>query len=166
MSQAVLREIEKHSKLAWPILKTQCQLLGLDPSALRPGDIPALAPALATATARFTTPEKGRRLLAELLETSTASATAPSGYAWASPLASPRLDPKTLSARALEILHQHTALAWTILDAQARRMGFDPSSLTEGQLAALVPAIEVAVARFSSQATARDAAAQLRDLVR
>ncbi|MEI8258448.1 MAG: hypothetical protein WCJ30_22460, partial [Deltaproteobacteria bacterium] len=52
-SQLLLQVLKHHCSLAWPIMKTQCALVGLDPAALRPGDIAAVVPAIVVALARF-----------------------------------------------------------------------------------------------------------------
>ncbi len=165
VSKRVLAVIEQHSRLAWPILKTQCRLEGLDPAHLCDEDLPKIAGAIATATARFTSPERGRRVEAEILGSGGGDA-APRSQPWSKKLfgADKRLGP--LSRRILDVLEAHTPLGWTILETQCGRANIDPAAIEPDQLARLVPIVERAVARFSSEAKAKAIAKELGELLR
>ncbi len=52
----------RHSAMPWPLLKTQCGRLKLDPMELTPADVRTLAPLLARSVTRFASPEKGELL--------------------------------------------------------------------------------------------------------
>lgn len=66
VARAVFDVLAQHSSFPWPILQTQCKRLGLDPATLASAAMTELAPLLATAVERFTSPEHGAQVLRAL----------------------------------------------------------------------------------------------------
>ena len=153
-SRRVLEILRRYSALAWPILKTQAGLLGLDPLALHEADIATLAPQLDKAVTRFTSAEKGFAVRTELLGKS-AAAPAPAP-APASAIPKPQTPTlQGLPGQVLATLAAQTPFAWPILEAHCTRAGLDPARLCRADLRVLIPALTKGLARWASPEKAR-----------
>jgi hypothetical protein len=162
-SKSVLRALKSVSSLAWPILKTQSEILGLEPERLLARHIPELLPRLVAAVEQFSTPESGRRLLL-LLERST-SLPPPAVAAHASaPDAADSFGAFAQEVR--DVLQRFSPLAWPLLEAQASRHQVNAPNLEPQDVARLVDDFEKSLARFVLRSEAREAAQSLRTLAR
>ncbi len=56
-SRRVFETLAQHTSFPWPILQAQCKRAGADPARLSRADMGRLAPLLAEAVGRFTSPE-------------------------------------------------------------------------------------------------------------
>lgn len=63
----VLDVLERHTMFPWPLLKTQAERAGLDPSALAADQLRLILDDIEKALARFTSPEKAAVARQELL---------------------------------------------------------------------------------------------------
>jgi hypothetical protein len=163
-SKATLEALQAVSSLAWSILKTQAQMLGLDPARLRPTDRNLLAPRLVEAVRRFGSEAKAQQLM-QVLERQGVSG-APHGSAPGG-LVSNR-PPGPISRLALQVLRelqQFSALAWPLLEAQCTRHGIPPGELSRSQLSDILPDIERGLARFTSPEKAKAARERLEELM-
>jgi hypothetical protein len=58
--------LAKYTAFPWPIMMAQCRRAGLNPVTLTPGELEAVVEFMAEAVARFTSPDKGAAVLAEM----------------------------------------------------------------------------------------------------
>jgi hypothetical protein len=56
-SRRVFETLARHTSFPWPIMQAQSKRVGADPAQLSPTDLAKLAPLLAEAVGRFTSPE-------------------------------------------------------------------------------------------------------------
>ncbi len=66
MAERVLAILSHHTAFPWPVLMAQCQRCNLDPAQIGAAEVKQLAPLLSAGVARFTSPQKGAQVLAEL----------------------------------------------------------------------------------------------------
>jgi hypothetical protein len=162
----VLDALSAQSALAWPILKTQCELLACDPASLKPEDLPNLVPRLREALARFTSPGKGLAFQRELERDDAYSAPASPTNAFSSQTGfSPPTELGELTKEVLRILGGHTPLAWPIVEVQCSKAHINPKTLNKRELESLIPAFTRSLARFSTPQKAQVADAELRRLL-
>lgn len=69
-----------------------------------------------------------------------------------------------LSREVFLALAEHTSFPWPIMQAQCRREGVDPTSLTHADLARVVDHLAAAVARFTSPERGQQVTDRLRAL--
>ena len=69
-AQQVLDTVGRYTAFPWPIYSVQCQRLGIDPGQLTSAELGRVAKNIATGVARFTSQEKGEKLLVELIRLS------------------------------------------------------------------------------------------------
>ncbi|AKF10961.1 hypothetical protein [Sandaracinus amylolyticus] len=62
ISREVFDALARFTSFPWPVMQAQCRREELDPTALTKSDVERLLPHLATAVARFTSPEKGEQV--------------------------------------------------------------------------------------------------------
>lgn len=168
-SRRLLAALKRYCSLAWPIMKTQCGLAGLDPSALAADELALVVPQIAAALVRFTSDAKARAFQDELM-TDLPSDPGPSlraerpapafklGHGEPTELA-------PLASRVHELLQAASPLAWTLFGAQCERAGIDSRRIRHDELKELLPQIHRALARFTSEAHADRVVAELRWLV-
>ena len=56
----------RYTVFPWSVLKTQCEMRGIDAARITPAQLSEIAPRLAASVARFTSPEQGRAVKQEL----------------------------------------------------------------------------------------------------
>jgi hypothetical protein len=140
-AQRALDALAKYSALAWPILKTQCELAGHDPASLGPAEMTELAPRLVVALGKFTSPAKAQSFERDLRST-------------APPPRRPSATESTreggLMREVLDVLEAYTPLAASLFETQCARVGVEPSQLSRDQLKLLIPALASRLGRFGS----------------
>lgn len=160
----VLQVIEHYTVLPKALLMAQCAQADLDPEHLLPEHLKILRPQLVQAIKRFASGERAKtfdRDLARLI-----------------PDATPRVQPEAsseifrpdralsdLARQVVEILEDHTALAWTILESHCERAGLVPDALDLADLEGLMPGLAKGVARFSSPEKGEDVTIRIQALI-
>ena len=165
-ARKVLSVLRRHTALAWPILKTQCEIMDRDAAELRAPDLPDLAPRLIEAVSRFTSAEQGATLRVQLAELIAASRP-PVEEARASTRST--LTPPNVEGvprQVLTVLAKYTVLAWPILEAHCGHAGVDPTRLTLADLRQLVPGLARALVRWTSAEKAQAATVELQGLLK
>jgi hypothetical protein len=67
VAERVFDVLARHTMFPWPVLKTQCERIGVDPFRLTPASLDGqLLDNLAASVARFTSPAKGAEVRDEL----------------------------------------------------------------------------------------------------
>lgn len=66
LSAKVFDVLARETAFPWAVMLAQCKRCGCDPTALTPSDLKTVLPLLSQGVARFTSPEKGERVRAEL----------------------------------------------------------------------------------------------------
>jgi hypothetical protein len=160
----VLQVIEHFTVLPKALLMTQCAQLELDPVRLQPEHLRGLQPLLVQAIERFASRERAQafeRGLSRLI-----------------PDAAPQVQPRTssgifrpdralsgLAEQVVQIIENHTALAWTLLESHCERAGFVPDALGLAELEHLRPGLAEGVARFTSPEKGEDVSIRLQALI-
>jgi hypothetical protein len=162
-SKRVLDALSAQSSLAWPILKTQCELASRDPALLKPEDLANLVPRLREALARFTNPSKGLAFERDLQgdhgsAANERQAVLHSGFSAPSGLGE-------VAHEVLRALSVYTPLAWPIIEVTCGKAQIIPATLNHAELEALIPAFAKSVARFTTPQKAQAAEADLRRLL-
>jgi hypothetical protein len=159
-SKFILDALKSVSSLAWPILRTQCDLIGVDPQRLLLKHLPELLPRLVAATEQFCTPDgvqRLRRLLAAHLRG--VRETVPAALAKPGPLS-------PFAREVFEVLQAFSPLAWSLLEAQASRSQLDARDLQPSDLILLADGLERSLARFGDTCDASATTERLKTLAR
>ncbi len=165
-SRLMLEVLKRHCSLAWPIMKTQCSLAGLDPCALTLADVKGVVPAVVVALTRFTSEAKARSFRDEITlqcEAQTASRASGPRPAFKAAMARPVAHTE-VARQVLDVLQSVSPLAWSLFEAQCVRQGADAARISADELADLLPHVHRALARFSTESRADDVVARLRRL--
>jgi hypothetical protein len=67
LTEQVFDILAGYTAFPWPVLVTQAKRCGVDLAALTPSDLDKLAPHLAVGVERYTSPQKGAAVKAELV---------------------------------------------------------------------------------------------------
>ncbi len=65
-SGRVFDTLSKATAFPWPIMMSQCKRCRVDPAALTPASLKEVLPFLVSSVARFTSPQKGEQVRADL----------------------------------------------------------------------------------------------------
>ncbi|GAB4114835.1 MAG: hypothetical protein OHK0013_49470 [Sandaracinaceae bacterium] len=66
LSARVFEVLAEHTSFPWPIMQAQCRRENIDPTAITPSELTRLVGHLATAVARFASPERGAEVSRKL----------------------------------------------------------------------------------------------------
>lgn len=67
VARRILEVLSRYTVFPWPVLQAQCRRTGADPAALTIAEARPLVALLGDGVARFTSPQKGEQVKAELL---------------------------------------------------------------------------------------------------
>ncbi|MEM9069794.1 MAG: hypothetical protein AAGE52_14875 [Myxococcota bacterium] len=70
-----------------------------------------------------------------------------------------------LSEKVFDVLQEHTSFPWPVMQAQCKRVGIDPTSLSKEELATMVVYFADAVGRFTSPERRQSVLAELSTLL-
>jgi len=150
-SRRVYSALRKHSSLAWPILKKQCELARLDPTRLYDTNLDEIVPALTGALSRFTSPQKGKLFSSELLGGPPRKRVRNIRDSLEERIYQPSVTLDQFARRVFAVLREATPLAWPIFERLCHKAELDPATLTPEQLELLLSDLEVRMVRFTSQ---------------
>jgi hypothetical protein len=163
-ARRVLDALSKHVSLAWPILKGQCEIAGVDPMRLSDESVPMLVAPLVEAVSRFAGAAKVGLLRDELLGIE--AEPRPLGHQSATLAFRPNRPISPVATRVVELLTRYSPLAWPLLESQCKAVGISPETLTADELKILVGSLRGAIDRFGAEPKGEQAAADLLELTR
>jgi hypothetical protein len=161
-ARRVLGALSKHVSLAWPILKGQCEIAGVDPIHLSDEDVPMLVSPLVDAVSRFAGTAKVGLLRDELLGIEAEPRSV--GHQSATIAFRPNRPISPIATRVVELLTRYSPLAWPLLESQCKAAGLCPETLTADELKILVGSLRGAIDRFGVGPKGEQVAADLLEL--
>jgi hypothetical protein len=158
-ARRVLSALHKHVTLAWPILKAQCEIAGVDPRELSDGDVEPLVGRLVDAVSKFAGAAKADLLRDELLGLDAGPRSV--GRSSATIAFRPDRPVSRVAEQAIEILMRYTPLAWPLFESQCKAARLDTSTLDVDGLKIVIGSLRGAVDRFGAGSRGNEAAEEL-----
>lgn len=143
-----------HTSFAWPIIKTQCAKVGVDPATMTARDLGEIIGSISAALEQWTNPQEVQLAVRELRALCTQNVELPADAMLSD-----------VGLEVFDVLKRYSVFAWPVIKTVCGRHGVNPAGLARSDLAALITPLCKALESWTSPEKAELARDELEGLL-